>query len=738
LKEGSWSTSYRFTISTGQKGIPSLVSPISGSVIRGNSVTLVWTAVESSGITGYSLVLRKGISTSPGNPSQWTKGSYTEVIIPGQSTSSYTIVLQENTKDKPFYWWSVATVNSSGQKGTFPSPMSFSIDNTPPNISAVELVEPVDTTLSTLTPTFTWRMPLTDYQDVVSWTLEYARDIQLQQKRNTITGLTNLSTKISGNYASISYTLTSPQKLTSGTWYWHLSATDAAGNQSGYTIVKSFVVTMGGIELAVHVTDLNGDPIAGATVTMRKDGDTKGKGTTDSTGKITISDLDTGTYSLEVSATGYRSYEETINLSANTNKDVTLYRGAVIHGYVYYNNTQNPAPNVAVRIYEAETELQVVSDVTDTNGYFIVDNVADDKSYYIVVEDYEDQKKQGIVAVDTPTSATSLTIIIKTEGEIIGVIQDEEGDPLPGAKVTLRDDQGQFVNSTSTSNIGSFTFKVTPGKYYVEVTLFGFEDYKGNVFTVEYKEIEDLGLITLHSKSGTLEITVQNEKGELVDATITVRDAAGNVIDTISVTGGTASVEILVGICTLEAHAYGYQLQAATDISIESGGTVFQDFVLTFAPGSLEIYIEDPERMPISGAEISLDGVFSGTTDLTGCLPISNVPPDDHTIRVVREGFADYTDVLTLNPGETLILEITMERTSKMLLYFLLVLIIGAGITAFKYANSISSVILGKKTSSLLFCPHCGNRIGKNWKKCLYCGANLKKTRIYDDDTRPY
>ena len=142
--------------------------------------------------------------------------------------------------------------------------------------------------------------------------------------------------------------------------------------------------------------------------------------------------------------------------------------------------------------------------------------------------------------------------------------------------------------------------------------------------------------------------------------------------------------------------------------------------------------------MPISDVEISLDGVYMGTTDLTGWLTVSNVFPEDHTIHVVREGFADYTDVLTLNPGETLILKITMERTSKMLLYILLVLIIGAGIAAFKYANSISSVILRKKTSSLLYCPYCGNRIRKNWKTCLYCGENLEKTRIYDDDTQIY
>ncbi len=887
LRDGSWSTEFSFTISTGGVNIPSLVSPISGSVMRGSSVTLVWTTVESSGITGYVLVYMMSDATSPGNPSQWTGGSYTEIIIPGQTTSSYTITLQENTAQDPFYWWSIATVNSSGQKGSFPTPINFSIDNTPPNISLVELVQPVDTTLSTRIPTFTWRIPLANYQEVGSWTLEYASDIQLQQNRRTVSGLTNLSTIISGNYASISYTLPSDQGLSNGTWYWHISATDAAGNQSAFTLVKSFVVNAGEepprvaslvsppnafqdtpsrptfswlqvqgattyrlqvddnsnfsspevdqdnisttsymapsdlnpdtyywrvnsnapnaqwsdvwsftvsgeapqqvilvspssgaqdmpttpsfqwqslegaasytlevatstafttlvvnetgltsttwgttsdwedndpsqleagtyywrvssdlenstsaiwnftvmgpsdgggqIAITVIVSDLNEDFVAGATITLTQEGTTAATGSTDVSGSVTLSGIDSGTYTLEVIATGYTSYTETVNLSANTTKNVTLYRGAVIHGYVYYDNTQNPAPNVAVRVYESQTELQVVSDVTDTNGYFIVDNVADDRTYYIVVENYEDQKVQGIVAEATPNTANALTIIIKTEGEIIGVVQDEPGDPLPGAKVTLRDGQGQFINSTSTNNIGSFTFKVTPGQYYVEVTLSDYEDYEGDVFTVEYKEVEDLGLITLISKMGSLVVTVQSGEGDPLDASVTVKDAAGNIIDTITVTGGTASVDIVVGTYSLEADAEGFQTQVATNITIESGTTVTQDFILTQALGSISVYVTDIEGLPIADAEVSLDGEPVGVTDETGSLAISDVSPEEHAISVTKEGYAPYNGVERVDPEKMVIIDLVMEESGIPLTYVGIVVVVVAGLAGGLY-----------------------------------------------------
>ncbi|MBU6997127.1 MAG: carboxypeptidase regulatory-like domain-containing protein [Theionarchaea archaeon] len=878
LREGSWSTAYSFTISTGGSSVPTLVSPIAGSIMKGTRVTLAWSPIESTGITGYVLVYMKGSSTNPGNPSQWTSGSYTEVIITGQATSSYSVTLEENTQDKPYYWWAIATVNSSGQKGTFPSPINFSIDNTPPSISTVELVQPVNTTLAIRIPTFTWRIPLTSYQDVSSWTLEYASDTQLQENRRTISGLTNLSTIISGDKASISYTLPSSQALTNGTWYWHISAADPAGNVSTFTAVVSFVVNAGEEEPAkvalvsppngfedtpsrptfswlqvqgattyhlqvdgnsnfsspeidqenltttsfmatselesgtyywrvnsnapnpewsdvwsfeitgeappqvvllspssgaqnmpptpvfqwqslegastytlevstttsfsttlvnksglttttwgtasdweantpselesgtyywrvssnlsqttsaiwnftvpgeegggtitytVVLSDLNGDPVSGASVTLSKDNETVGTTTTDTSGRAVIGDLESGTYTVAITASGYSGYSETISLSSSTTKNVTLYRGAVIHGYVYYDNTQNPAANVAVRIYDTETQLQVVSDITDTSGYFAVDNITDNKTYYIIVENYEDQKKQGIVPVDAPTTANALTIIVKTEGEIIGVIQDEEGAPLPGAKITLRDSQGQFVNSTSSSNIGSFNFKVTPGQFYVEVTLPGYEDYRGDLFTVEYKEVEDLGLITLLSKTGSLVINVQSSEGMPLEATITVKDEAGNIVDSFSVSG-TSSVEVSVGTYTLEATAEGYEAQMVSNITIESGTTVSQDFVLSPAAGSIKVYVTDIAGMPLVDTEVFLDGESVGTTDDAGTLVVGDVSPEEHTISVHKEGYVDHKEIQTLNPGESLILELALDEAGLPLTYVVIPIVIAA------------------------------------------------------------
>jgi len=202
---------------------------------------------------------------------------------------------------------------------------------------------------------------------------------------------------------------------------------------------------------------------------------------------------------------------------------------------------------------------------------------------------------------------------------------------------------------------------------------------------VEYKEIEDLGLITLISKMGSLVVTVQSGEGNPLDATVTVKDAAGNIIHTITVAGGTASVDIVVGTYSLEADAEGFQTQVSTDITIESGTTVTQDFILTQAPGSISVYVTDIEGLPIADAEVALDGELVGATDETGILVIDDISPEDHAVSVAKEGYAPYKGFQTVDAGETVILDLVMEESGIPLTYVGIGVIIVAGLAGGLY-----------------------------------------------------
>jgi hypothetical protein len=700
LREGSWSTSYSFTISTSSAKV-ALVSPPNGFENTPARPTFSW--LQAHEATTYRLQVDNN-------------SNFLSPVINKDNITTTSYMAPSELSPGNYYW----RVNSNAPNAKWSNVWSFTISD-PKQImlispsSGAQDMPPI--------PLFQWQ----SLEGATPYTLEVSANTSFTSLLVNKIGLTSTSWGKASDWES-----NSPSSLDDGIYYWRVSSNlkDSISAIWNFTVKKSSSGERN-VTIIVNVSNVNADPISGATIILTKDGETAGAGLTDASGKSTISNLEKGTYTLEVTASGYKTYTETVNLSSNTTKDITLYRGAVIHGYVYYDNTQNPASNVAVRIYDVQTQLQVISGITDTNGYFLVDNAQKNRTYYIVIENHEDQKKQGIIPVDSPTTANAMTVIIKTEGEIIGVVQDEESAPLPGAKVTLRDHQGQFVSSASTNNMGSFTFKVTPGQYFVEVTLLGYEDYTGDIFTVEYKEVEDVGLITLASKTGTLVVTVQNEAGDPLDAIITVKDAIGNIINTTPVSRGKTSIEITMGIYTLEAETAGYQSQVMTNVSIDSGAVTPKTFILTRIAGYVKIYLNDPDGIPISDAEVFLDGKLAGATDQTGSATISNISPGNYTIYMIKEGFDNYTEVHIVNPGETLILEIIMERTSNTCYYILsIILAIGTGIAVLK--------IIMSRSSQANFCPYCGNRIEKTWSTCIYCGANLDKTRVYDDDTQIY
>ena len=850
--------------------VPSLISPAWDSVIGGSLVTFEWTPVEGSGIAGYVLVYMMGTKIYPGNPSRWAKGSYKEIIIFGKTTSSYSMSLQGNTQQKPVYWWSIATVSSSGQKEEFPSPFRFSVDNTPPNISEVELVQPVDATLSTRIPTFSWKVPQAVYEDVDSWTLEYAKGIQLVEDRNSILLWNNSLPFIPlDGHVSISYTLPSYKALSNGIWYWHISATDGAGNTSDFTLLRKFVVNAeeepsvklvsppngfesdsarptfswlqmqgatayhlqvdnssnfsspeidqdgitttiymatsnlesdtyywrvtcdapnvewsdvwsftilgetpqrvivtspgseapeqvvletpwDGVEnisptplfkwealegattytlevstndlftsfvvkktdltttywgtipdwesnepswldegkyywrvssdlpnstsstwnftvknplkkekpsLSVIVFNIHGNPILGATITLKKDETTIVEGNTDTSGKAVFNDLEKGTYTLEVAAKAYGAYYETLNISTHVIRNITLYRGTIIHGFVYYDNIQNPATNVEVTVYDTETQDQVASDTTNSEGYFILDNLAYDKIYYIVVGDYEDQKIQGIAPLSSPRNSKGLQIIIRSEGKIIGVVQDKNGSYFPNVKVTLKTDQGEFVDSTNTANNGSFAFGVTPGKYYIEVSLYGCEDHRGKAFNVESNEVKHLGLITLKSVIGLLNLYLKDADGNPIKGSMTIVDAYGNQ-DTFLV-DEFISITLCTGTYIVIADSSGF-LSKEDSVMIQGGEKIYI-IRLQAEPGSCVVMVRDTKGNSISKAQVFVDGEEIGDTDSDGCFRIPHIVPGVHYIAVEKLGYISSKQRIEISRKEELEIEVNLR-----------------------------------------------------------------------------
>lgn len=113
---------------------------------------------------------------------------------------------------------------------------------------------------------------------------------------------------------------------------------------------------------------------------------------------------------------------------------------------------------------------------------------------------------------------TTTIYAAETTANIIGVVSDNNGSPLPGATVTAVNADTNFTRSTTTEDNGAYRIPLLPpGTYTISVEISGFakETHKGIVLTVG-KEISLDFTLKLSTASESIEV-----KGEtpLVDAT---------------------------------------------------------------------------------------------------------------------------------------------------------------------------------------------------------------------------
>jgi hypothetical protein len=121
-----------------------------------------------------------------------------------------------------------------------------------------------------------------------------------------------------------------------------------------------------------------------------------------------------------------------------------------------------------------------------------------------------------------------------TQASIIGIITDEQKNPLPGATVMVRNESTGFTTGTATNVNGEFTFKQLPlgGPYSVNISSVGFGNEKRTGYALNQGDIlrVDVQLKTVAETLEAVEVrasALQNQVGNFGAATsVTGRDIA--------------------------------------------------------------------------------------------------------------------------------------------------------------------------------------------------------------------
>ena len=216
--QSAWSAVSSFTLDTTAPTAPALGSIASRvNTTPQLSATFSDPGARDSGTLSFQLCSNSGCTS--------VLQSYTASGVANNATVSWTLgSLSDGT-----YYWRVRATDSAGNQSPWASG-SITVDTVPPG--APVLVSPA-AVARVKSPQLGATFVDSDSTDSGTVTFQLCSDAAC----STVVG-SSTSATVSGGTA-VSWT---PGGLSDGTYYWRLSATDAAGNQTGWTSTRSFVL----------------------------------------------------------------------------------------------------------------------------------------------------------------------------------------------------------------------------------------------------------------------------------------------------------------------------------------------------------------------------------------------------------------------------------------------------------------------------------------------------------------
>jgi uncharacterized membrane protein len=246
-----------------------------------------------------------------------------------------------------------------------------------------------------------------------------------------------------------------------------------------YSPVKTLTITtpQPPSKYAIYVTvkePTTSNPIQGVTVSLN--GTIK---TTTSNGTVSFS-IEAGNYSLEISKSGYTTYQEAVTISAATNITRTLAQTSLPS----YTVKVNVSDSNSLPLQSANITIAGTRSLTDQSGQASFNLQSGTYKITISKTGYLPYSRTLTVSANTSLSATLNTISPQLIFTKIIVTDSTTGTPINEVKVRL----GGRVQQTDTS--GSTTYNQTSGEYLLELVKTGYISYEENITITANATIE--------------------------------------------------------------------------------------------------------------------------------------------------------------------------------------------------------------------------------------------------------
>jgi len=217
----------------------------------------------------------------------------------------------------------------------------------------------------------------------------------------------------------------------------------------------------------ITVVDTNGEPVEGATVRFRKNGQSavSAKGDTDADGVFASDQVEAGTYTISVKEPGYYDTEQSVELTGTTNETIEIEAGEVTVGLV----TSDPTPegpgqvsaNVAITL-DGETEKstttrtdEIRSVILDVNRNYDVEIT---KENYSTVSTSLNTGESDEQVTFNVTREPSISLSLGNERVVVGEtlrveVTDEYDRPVEGASVSVAGESSGETDAQGVANV---------------------------------------------------------------------------------------------------------------------------------------------------------------------------------------------------------------------------------------------------------------------------------------------